>query len=58
MTDANVELATYNITTSGKTDAVCQGFKKTALDKANNSEVVGGAGIINVACPAVTNPCP
>ena len=58
MTDANAELGSYAITTSGKPDAVCQGFKETALDKANNSETVGGAGIIDVACPAVNNPCP
>ena len=58
LSDVNAELGSYAITTSGKPDAVCQGFKETALDKANNSETVGGAGIIDVACPAVNNPCP
>ena len=58
ITDANAELGSYPITTSGKTDAVCQTFKKTALDKANNSETVGGPGIINVTCPTVNAPCP
>jgi len=58
MTDINAELYSYPVTTSGKTDAVCQGFKEVAIDKANNSETVGAPGIINVACPAVNNPCP
>jgi hypothetical protein len=58
MSDANTELGLYPVTTSGKTDQVCQGFKETALDKANNSETTTGPGVIDVQCPAVTNPCP
>jgi len=56
MSDANSELGSYGLTTSGKTDRTCQGFKETALDNANNSEST--TGVIDVQCPAVNNPCP
>jgi hypothetical protein len=58
LSDANNELGLYGLTTSGKTDHDCQGFKETAIDKANNSESTTGPGVIDVQCPAVNNPCP
>jgi hypothetical protein len=58
MTDTNNELGKYPVTTAGKTDRTCQGFKETSLDNANNSESTTGPGVIDVQCPAVTNPCP
>lgn len=58
MSDTNRELGLYPLTTAGKTDRTCQGFKETSLDNANNSESTTGPGVIDVQCPAVTNPCP
>jgi len=58
MNDTNTELGLYPVTTAGKTDRTCQGFKETALDNANNSESTTGPGVIDVQCPSVTNPCP